>query len=87
MCVHHAQNLLVSGLRSSDCEVCVGTNLCRQCACFSLGWQHHFSQNIGPAVARSARPVPPALSSPEYSAGLHRDIWQVHMHLSIFGFA
>ena len=24
-------------------------------------------------------------SSPEYSAGLHCDLWQVHMHLSVFG--
>ena len=24
-------------------------------------------------------------SSPKYSAGLHCDIWQVHMHLSVFG--
>ena len=26
-------------------------------------------------------------SSPEYSAGLHCDIWQVHVHLSVFGLA
>ena len=26
-------------------------------------------------------------SSPEYSAGLHRELWQVHVHLSVFGLA
>ena len=26
-------------------------------------------------------------SSPEYYAGLHCDIWQVHVHLSVFGLA
>ena len=26
------------------------------------GWQHHLSQKIGPAIAGSARPTPPALS-------------------------
>ena len=26
------------------------------------GWQHHLSQNIGPAIAGSARPAPPAMS-------------------------
>ena len=48
-------------------EVCAGTNLCWRYTCSLLHWlqakcrQHHLSENIGPAIARSARPAPPAL--------------------------
>ena len=40
--------------------------ICAGDMCVSLlqakGWQHHLSQNIGLAIARSPRPAPPALS-------------------------
>ena len=46
-------------------EVRSGTSPCRRYASFSptsrKGWQHHLSQNIGPAIAGSAGPVPPPL--------------------------
>ena len=56
---------LFSGLHSfilrSDGEVLAGTNLCWRYACFSPT-SEDLSQNIGPAIAGSARPGPPALS-------------------------
>ena len=60
---------LFSGLRSSllctDLKVCVST-VCVGDMRVSLvqvkGRQHHLSENIGPAIAGSARPAPPALS-------------------------
>ena len=41
--------------------MCVG-DMCVSCLQVAKGRQHHLSQNIGPAIARSARPAPPALS-------------------------
>ena len=47
-------------------EVCAGTNLCwRYSYVFLLQAkcrQHHLSEKIGPAIAGSTRPAPPALS-------------------------
>ena len=41
--------------------MCVG-DMCVSRLQAAKGRQHHLSQNIGPAIARSARPAPPALS-------------------------
>ena len=41
-------------------QICVGDM--RVSRIQAKGRQHHLSQNIGPAIARSARPAPPALS-------------------------
>ena len=48
---------LFSGLLRLERKVRAGTNL------QAKGWQHHLSQNIGPVIAGSARPVPPAFQS------------------------
>ena len=70
MCGHCALTIcLFSGLRGSllrtDLKVCVST-VCVGDMRVSLvqvkGRQHHLSENIGPAIARTARPAPPALS-------------------------
>ena len=46
--------------------VAIRAQICWRYACFSSiqgkGRQHHLGQNIGPAIAGSARPGPPALS-------------------------
>ena len=43
-------------------EVRVGTIGDMRISCLQVkGWQHHLSQNIGPAIAVSAGPVPPPL--------------------------
>ena len=41
-------------------QICVGDM--RVSRLQAKGWQHHPSQNIGPVIAGSARPAPPALS-------------------------
>ena len=41
-------------------QICVGD---MRVSCLKAkGWQHHLSQNIGPAAAQSTRPAPSALS-------------------------
>ena len=43
-------------------QICVGD---MRVSCLQAkDWQHHLSQNIGPAIAGSARPAPPALLRP-----------------------